>query len=187
MSSAHQQCTHCGSLGPHSFLEKGATPVEPAEEHRTSRHKESYIPEYVESPEKQASSPVDDAPAIHRHNSGRIHVEDDSSFPAGMRSHSPILDHIRRLDGEEQEEAEKPRSYRERTDYFSDSRVNDEDESQPEEPQASESNNMVAIIVGVVLVLALLITAVYVINNFEEITTWLASPTVPEFYKPSAE
>jgi hypothetical protein len=42
-------------------------------------------------------------------------------------------------------------------------------------------------VISIILVIVLLIAAIYVINNFEEITTWLASPTVPEFFQPSAE
>ena len=116
--------------------------------------------------------------------------DDDIRFPAGMRSRSPILDHIEDM-GDDYEE-KKSRKHREQdsdSDYedSSEETVDDEyvDEEQDEEEPQKSGVGTTAIVVSVILVLLLIAAAVYVINNFDALTIWLASPTVPEIFKPS--
>lgn len=195
----NEKCPDCGSLGPHNFTGRSVAAVESADVPKPLRHREAYIPELIDRPpaarpEKYSAPPEDNTPVEPRHSGGRAFEEDDSRFPAGMRSHSPILDHIRHLEGESKESKkkaprEKSREYEEQDEerpvYLSD-RFEDE-EKEKEQPRPSGNGGIASTIISIVLVLALVIAALYVINNFEEITRWLASPTVPEFLKPSAE
>lgn len=195
----NEKCPDCGSLGPHNFTGKSAAIAESTDIPRPSRHRDSYTPEFLDRPqpaarpEKYSAPPVDDTPTEPRHSGGRAFEEDDSMFPAGMRSHSPILDHIRNLEGEEKEtrkkaHREESREHREREEETAYSYTSDEDEEKlKEQPKPSGNGGIASTIISIVLVLALVIAALYVINNFEEITKWLASPTVPEVFKPSAE
>ncbi len=196
--SPYEKCPDCGSLGPHNFTGRNAAIAGSADIPRLSRHKDGYAAELVDRPqpaarpEKYSAPPVDNTPAEPWRSGGRAFEEDDSRFPAGMRSHSPILDHIRNLEGEGQETRKKsPREeslkYRE-IDEVKPAYPYDSDEDK-EKMQLKPSNNggITSTIISIVLVLALVIAALYVINNFEEITQWLASPTVPEFLKPSSE
>jgi hypothetical protein len=109
-----------------------------------------------------------------------------------MRSHSPILDHIRDLDNvqtpaKKRVEKERPHDYEERDEQKSSYSDSSDEDSEQERPGPAGNGGIVSIIVSVVLVLALVIAAIYVINNFDEISKWLASPTIPEVFKPSAE
>jgi hypothetical protein len=198
MSFATEKCADCGSLGPHAFMGKSGSVAESIDIPRGPRHKESYTPEFVEHPqaaprpERYVAPPAEDVPAEPRYSAGRMHDDDDSRFPAGMRSHSPILDHIRNLDEEHKETKKRPEKdrasdYEERDERESSFSYGGNGEGEQEQPQPASSSNTVSIIISVVLVLALVITAVYIINNFDEVTKWLASPTVPEVFKPSAE
>ena len=200
----NEKCPDCGSLGPHNFMGRSAPIAESTDIPRPSRHRESYTPEYEERPqpparqERYSAPPVDDIPAEARHSGGRAFEEDDSRFPAGMRSHSPILDHIRNLDGEQKETKkkaakEKPREYEDRYEEPEERRPaysydgDEETEKAKEQPKPSGNGGLVSTIISIILVLALVIAAIYVINNYDEITKWLASPTVPEVFRPSAE
>lgn len=201
MPSATGLCSDCGSLGPHAFTGNTAAPVEPADMPKTARRRESYTPEFVERPqpaprpERYSPPPPpspDDVPAEPRHSFGRAHEDEDSRFPAGMRSHSPILDHIRDLDNvqtpaKKRVEKERPHDYEERDEQKSSYSDSSDEDSEQERPGPAGNGGIVSIIVSVVLVLALVIAAIYVINNFDEISKWLASPTIPEVFKPSAE
>jgi hypothetical protein len=198
MPSANGLCPDCGSLGPHLFTGNTAAPVEPSDMPKTARHRESYTPEFVERPqpaprpERYVSPPPEDIPPEPRHTSGRMHDDDDSRFPVGMRSHSPILDHIRDLDNvqttsKKRVEKDRPRDYGEREEERSNYSYSGDEEKEKEQPEPASNGGIVSIIVSVVLVLALVIAAIYVINNYDEISKWLASPTIPEVFKPSAE
>lgn len=200
MSYANESCPDCGSLGPHVFMGKSSAPAESDDIPRSTRHRESYTPEYVERPhpaarpERYSIPPEDDVPVEPRHSTGIMNDNDDSRFPAGMRSHSPILDHIRNIDGEQKEtkkrtEQARPHYHEGRIEHRSSYSDNDDAEEEHKKENKHESSNsgIVSTIISIVLVLALVIAAVYVINNYEEITKWLASPTVPEVFKPSAE
>ena len=200
MMSANEQCPDCGSLGPHLFMGKNAPVIESADIPGTVRHKESFasgyadIRESVVSPDRPPASAEEHTPAKSSHSGGRVFEEDDSSFPAGMRPHSPMLDHIRRLDEEETEIKKYPEKSRQHRDteqeeqqplYPRDSDA--ETAGEQEQPQPSENSSIVPTIISIVLVIILLITTLYVINNFEEITQWLSSPTVPESIQPPTE
>jgi hypothetical protein len=198
MPSANGLCSDCGSLGPHIFTGNTAAPVEPSDMPRGARHRESYTPEFVERPqpasrpERYVAPPPEDIPPEPRHASGRMHDDDDSRFPVGMRSHSPILDHIRDLDNvqttsKKHTEKERPRDYGERDEEQSNYSYSGDEDREQEQPEPAGNGGIVSIIASVVLMLALVIAAIYVINNYDEISRWLASPTVPEIFKPSAE
>lgn len=200
MMSANEQCPDCGSLGPHLFMGKNAPVVESADIPGAVRHRESFAPGYADIRESAVSPDQPPAPAEEHiplkpsHSGGRTSEEDDSSFPAGMRSHSPMLDHIRRLDGEQTEIKKHPDKSRQHRDmgqeeqqplYPRDSDA--ETAGEQEQPQPSKSGSIVPTIISIALVIILLITTLYVINNFEEITQWLSSPTMPESIQPPTE
>lgn len=196
--SPNEKCPDCGSLGPHNFMGRNAARAESTDIPRPSRHRDGYTPKLVDHPqpaarpEKYSALPVDGTPAEPRRSGGRAFEEDDSRFPAGMRSHSPILDHIRNLEGEGQETRKKsPREeslkYREIDEVKPAYPYDSDEDEEKEQPKPSNNGGITSTIISIVLVLALVIAALYVINNFEEITQWLASPTVPEFLKPSPE
>jgi peroxiredoxin len=127
------------------------------------------------------------------HARGR-HDDDDSRFPVGMRSRSPILDHIDDMDRSDKKETKKrvkkekeeERDFEERpagkkpfTEFV-------EDDEEPEKPKKSNTGGLVTTVIGIALVVLLIIGVNYIYNNFDDITRWLASPTVPEMIRPSA-
>ena len=199
MSYANKQCPDCGSLGPHAFAGKGLPVAESADIPEPIRHRESHAPEYVDSREHATSPDLpppaeDHISAMPPHSGGRAFEEEDSSFPAGMRSHSPMLDHIRVLDSDQTDtkrhtDKSTLRRHMEQAEqhpvYHYD--IDEDEAGEKEQPQPSDNGRIVSTIISVVLVLALLIATIYVINNFEEITKWLASPTVPEYTQPPVE
>ena len=115
--------------------------------------------------------------------------EDDSKFPIGMRPRSPILDYVEDMD--ESGDKEPKRRYKREDDRDSEDESDDDDRYLPYDdgervkPAPEKPNNTMTIIVSIILVLLLIIAAIYVINNYDELSKWLASPTVPEIFKPS--
>jgi len=110
--------------------------------------------------------------------------DDDIRFPAGMRSRSPILDHIEDMGDDDDEKQSKKRREK---DEDSEDTVDDEyvDEEEDEGEPKKGGGGTTAIVVSVILVVLLIAAAVYVIFNFDTLSTWLASPTIPETLKPS--
>lgn len=195
MASVNEPCSGCGSLGPHAFLGESAAPSEPADGSRRKEgpaHGYAGRPQSAIRPEQHSPPPADDVPAEAKRPAGRPHDDDDSRFPAGMRSRSPILDHIRDLDnvqGEPKKRTGKsrPAEYEERAEHRSSYSYSDDKSTEQEQPQPDSNGGIGTTIISVVLVIVLVIAAIYIINNFDEITKWLASPTVPEVFKPLEE
>jgi peroxiredoxin len=129
--------------------------------------------------------------------SGGRHDADDSRFPAGMRHRSPILDHIEDMDSGEQKEPnkrqrkereqdeeddfdEKPAAKKHYKDFL------DEDEVAEQQPSGVNTRSLVTTAVSIILIVSLIAGAFYIYNNFDDITRWLASPTIPEVFRPEA-
>lgn len=197
MSSINQQCSECGSLGPHLFSGKTGDTGEPSHGSQFAARKEGYPAERVERREPPArfeSSGGGEAVDISSEASPRMRGgggdDDDIRFPAGMRSRSPILDHIEDIGDDYDEKQSRKRREKDRStddEDVSDENVDDEyvDEEQDEGEPKKSGAGTTAIVVSVILVLLLIAAAVYVIYNFDTLSTWLASPTVPETLKPS--
>jgi hypothetical protein len=194
IASKFSKCPDCGSLGPHNFNSQETAPVEEGGSPRPPRRKDSYPAERF-APEQPLSSqreqhaahgPVDlpSEPPPHAVRD----ADNDSRFPAGMRSRSPILRDIEDMDRYEEKQSRRQsgknsdrdsnEASEERNDYGS---YGDEEE----QPAQKRSNNKVTMIVTITLVLILIIAAIYIVGNFDELTRWLASPTIPETVRPS--
>ena len=192
VSSINQLCSECGSLGPHSFAGKSGAPEEVSQGGHFTPRRDTYPAERVERREpaprfeSSGGGPVDVEPAPRMMDSGG---DDDVKFPAGMRSRSPILDAIESIGGDEEKPSKKRRSRDEDSDYeeVSDDTVDEEyvDEDQEEGEPKKGGMSIWGIVISIVLVLLLIAAAIYVYYNFDTLTAWLASPTVPENLKPT--
>jgi hypothetical protein len=202
ISSKYAKCLDCGSLGPHTYSGSVGSAVEggPPVAHPPKR-RDTYPAEQVDrqqpSPARtheryEAAQPMDIADEPPR--SRPIHdSEDNSKFPVGMRPRSPILDYVEDMD--ESGDKEPKRHYKREDDrdsedetddsdsYVSDD--NDDDEERRKKPAPETSNSTLTWVVSIILIFVLIIAAIYVINNYDELSKWLASPTVPEIFKPS--
>jgi hypothetical protein len=118
-------------------------------------------------------------------------------FPAGMRHRSPILDHIEDMDsGEKKEPKKRQRKEREQAEEFDfDEKPAakkhykdflEEDEDAELQPAPVNTRSLVTTGISIILIVILILGAMYIYNNFDEITRWLASPTVPEAIRPGA-
>ena len=193
VSSKYNKCLSCGYLGPHTFgSETSAGPGATLPEYangRSERYTRGEPAGHLPHSERHENLPATEPEAIAGERSRHEHIiEDDSRFPAGMRSRSPILDHIEEIDQYDKKPAKKHGSKysdRDSSSEFEDAGQYGSYEESEEKPENENSNRMVTIIVSVTLILVLAIAAVYIINNFDELTKWLASPTISEFFKPS--
>lgn len=196
ISSKFTKCLDCGSLGPHTYNTPAAGPTEIG--HSPQRRDSSP----ADRGERQApaarterySEPVD-IPAEPPARSAGRHDADDSRFPAGMRRRSPILDHIEDMDSGETKEPKK-RQRKERNqdeDYDFDEKPAakkhykdflEEDEDGKQQPSGVDTRRLVTTAISIILIVLLIMGSFYVYNNFDEITKWLASPTVPEIFRP---
>jgi hypothetical protein len=197
VSSKYAKCLDCGSLGPHIFSGSGGSAIEGGPAVAGPHHRrDSYPSDRIEhqqpppprqdrfsAPEAMETTP--EPPRSHMHE-----TEDDSRFPAGMRSRSPILDFVEDMDESREKE---PRRHSEREadrDSMEQSETHNHhvsyegDRDETAAPSESSSNT-VTYIVSAILILVLIIAALYVYNNFDSLTTWLASPTIPEVFRPS--
>jgi hypothetical protein len=115
--------------------------------------------------------------------------EDDNKFPVGMRRRSPILDYVEDVDSSSQvEQRRRPEKDDDREDAEEEDRVSSYDEEEGErreQPAPAKPSNTLTIIITVILILLLAIAAIYVINNYDMLTKWLASPSGPAVLKPS--
>jgi hypothetical protein len=199
VSSKYTKCLDCGFLGPHTFNVSvgGALEGGPPVAHPPKR-RDTYPAELVDKPQPppvsraperfQPAEPVDVAEDMPRPH-GSHEVDDDTRFPVGMRRRSPILDFVDNMDDSEDTEP-KRRSKREddrdsEDESDEDDRYISYDEDRREKPAPEKPDNTVTLIISIVLILLLAIAAIYVINNYDALTKWLASPTVPEVFKPS--
>ncbi|RPJ63643.1 MAG: hypothetical protein EHM12_01795 [Dehalococcoidia bacterium] len=210
ISSKYSKCLACGSLGPHVFSGsvgsaiEGGTPVEHGPKRRDTYPAElvdRQKPHISQPPERFQQAAPADIPSEGPHPYSSHEIDDDSRFPAGMRHRSPILDYVEDVDASSDKRSEK-RRYRKESDrdtedepennirYRSRDDENDEEDEEGEEgehlrkPADEKPNNTLAWVIGIILVLALVIAAIYAINNYEELSKWLASPTLPEIFKP---
>lgn len=193
IASKYDKCMACGYLGPHSFNTEADSPIEGGLPSHSSSGKAHYPAERIDRPspslhrESYPAAEPDDAPAEHFHQNHDI--EDDSKFPAGMRRRSPILDDIVNRDASESQQFKK--HHKEDEDW--DSRDTSEnhshyasyDDESEEKPVKKSSSGMVTTIISITLILVLIVAAIYIINNYDELTKWLASPTIPEIFRPS--
>ena len=198
VSSKYTKCLDCGFLGPHTFnasvggVLEGGPPVA-----RPPKRRDTYPAELVDKPQPPVSRPperyqaaqpmeiAEDTPRPHASHE----IDDDTRFPVGMRHRSPILDYVDNVDESEDNEP-KRRSNREddrdsEDEPDEDDRYISDDEDRRERPTPEKPDNTVTLIISIVLILLLAIAAIYVINNYDALTKWLASPTVPEIFKPS--
>jgi hypothetical protein len=193
LASKYSKCLECGYLGPHNFNSLDAPPIEEASSSRAPRRKDTYPAERL-APEQpftppherfETSGAVDlpPEPPVHSaHDEG-----EDSRFPAGMRSRSPILRDIEDIDRYEEKETKNSSRNME-----PDSKESSEDTSdygtygsEQEGPSRKRPNNRVTMIVSITLVLILIVAAIYILGNFDDVTRWLASPTIPNVVRPS--
>lgn len=207
ISSKYAKCLDCGSLGPHIFTGSPDAAIEagPAVDRKPGRRDypaelvDRQPPHATHAPERyEGPAPLDTAEDVAHTHSRPVELDEESRFPAGMKSRSPILDYVEDIDEEDDDVIREKRRRRDRDEEEDEEdrseSVEDEEEEEEEEDEdedrrrkrtAPEKSNTAAWIVGIVLVLALIIAAIYVINNYEELTRWLASPTIPNVFKPS--
>ncbi len=196
ISSKYTKCQDCGSLGPHTYDAPPGGPSESshAPQAPSLRRGDSFPAEKVERQQpagqlQRFSGPMDiqaESPSLSH---GR-HDDDDSHFPVGMRPRSPILDHIEDMDRgepkkrgkkekeEERDFEEKPSGKKHFTEFV-------EDDEEPEKPEKDNTGVLVTAIISIALLVLLIIGVNYVYNNFDDITRWLATPTVPEMVRPA--
>ena len=100
ISSKYSKCLDCGYLGPHSYdaqpngpAENDHAPQAPATRRRDSFPAESTEGQKPAGQPQRYSEPMD-IPAEPPSRSRGRHDDGDSRFLEGMRSHSPILEHI---------------------------------------------------------------------------------------------
>jgi hypothetical protein len=193
ITSKYDKCMECGYLGPHTFNTQMDSAIEGGLPTHTPSGKANYPAERIEkqSPPSRRESysapePVD-LPPEPFHESHEI--ENDSRFPAGMRRRSPILDDIVNIDQAGEQQPKK--HHKEDADWDSRDTSQDyrhyssyEDESE-EKPIKKGSSSTVTTIISITLLLVLVVAAIYVINNYDELTKWLASPTIPEIFRPT--
>ena len=198
ISSKFTKCLDCGSLGPHTYNAPADGPAEIGRGQQPPQRRDPSSDRgerqgTTARPERY-SEPMD-IPAEPPSRSAGRHDADDSRFPAGMRHRSPILDHIEEMDsGEQKEPKKRQRKEREQDEQYDfDEKPSakkhykdflEEDEDGEQQPAGVNKRSMVTAVVSIILVVLLIAGAFYVYNNFDEITRWLASPTVPESVRP---
>ena len=201
ISSKFTKCSDCGSLGPHTYNAPADGPTEISRGPQSPQRRDTTPADRGERQSPAArgerySEPMD-IPAAPPARSGGRHDADDSRFPAGMRHRSPILDHIEDMDSGEQKEPkkrqrkereqdeeydidEKPAAKKHYKDFL------DEDEDAEQQPSGVNTRSLVTTAVSIILIVSLIVGAFYIYNNFDDITRWLASPTIPEVFRPEA-
>ena len=200
ISSKFTKCLDCGSLGPHTYNAPAAGPIETGGRGTQSPQRRDPSPTdrgEGQSPTARAerySEPMN-MPVEPPSRSGGRHDADDSLFPAGMRHRSPILDHIENMDsGEQKEPKKRQRKEREQEeDYGFDEKPAakkhykdflEEDEDRERQPARTDSRSLVTTAISIILIVILIMGAIYIYNNFDEVTRWLSSPTIPEVVRP---
>ena len=201
MAYSNEPCKDCGSLGPHSYAGKAGPPA-PTRQVPPQQGRPDNIP--VDRGERQspASSgcegpanfePVDD---VSPRRGGGQRGEDDSRFPVGISRRAEILDHIEDMDREDgkgpAKQKKKSREREDSGDWDTGEKPARErhfesflDEGEEEEkPRKSRSSGIAATVISIILVIALISGALYVYNNFDEVSGWLMTPAGPETVRP---
>jgi peroxiredoxin len=204
MAYSNEACKDCGSLGPHSYAGQAGPPAVttqgPPQQGRSGN-----IP--VDRGERQPPAmagregpvnfePVDDGSP--RRGRGH-HGDDDSRFPVGINRRAEILDHIEDMDREDTKgPAKRQKKAKERDDdgdwdrgerqgrerHFESFLDDGEGE---EKPPKRRSGGIAATAISIILVIALILGAVYVYNNFDEVSGWLMTPAGPQTVRPAEQ
>jgi len=203
MAYSNEPCKDCGSLGPHSYAGQAGPPAVTTQLPPQQRRPENIPvdrgerrPAASSGRESPASfEPVDAADIAPQRGRGQ-RGDDDSRFPVGISRRAEILNHIEEMDREDgKEPAKRQKKAREReADEVWDKgeRPAGErhfesflDEGDAEEPRKSKAGGIASTVISIVLIIALVIGALYIYNNFEELTLWLAAPAGPSTIGPS--
>ena len=204
MAYSNEPCKDCGSLGPHNYAGQAGPPAVTTQgppQHGRSGN----IP--ADRGERQPSAPAGrESPAnfepvagVSARSGGGQRGEDGSRFPVGINRRAEILDHIEDMDREDGKgPAKRQKKAKEREDdgdwdtgerpprerHF-ESFLDDGEEE--EKPRKSRSGGIAATVISILLVIALILGAIYVYNNFDDLTLWLAGPTIPETLRPAEQ
>jgi len=206
MAYSNEPCKDCGSLGPHSYAGKAGPPAITTQGPPQQRRPDN-IP--VDRGERQPPAaagrespagfePVDMADVEPRRGRGH-RGDDDTRFPVGISRRAEILDHIDGMDREDRKEpAKRQKKAREREsdgDWDTGERPARErhfesflDEGEEEKkPRKGKAGGIATTIISIILIVALVLGALYVYNNFDDLTRWLMIPTTPETITPTEQ
>lgn len=194
MSYINQPCKDCGSLGPHIFVGNtntgnGAAEQAPPGPKQVARPRDIPPPESHQGVQTPAPAPersISPEPVSQGETfrSPRL-KKGEGEFPASIRRSNEVLDYALRGEQEEKEGAKRRRPKEADRDERRITRPKYEDlEDEEEKPKKPSPKPLVPTVVSVVLVVLLIIGAIYVANNFDNLTKWLAKPTIPQFLTP---
>jgi len=206
MAYSNEPCKDCGSLGPHSYAGKAGPPAITTQGPPQQRRPDN-IP--VDRGERQPPAaagrespagfePVDMADVEPRRGRGH-RGDDDARFPVGISRRAEILDHIDDMDrADRKEPAKRQKKAREGAsdgDWDTGERSARErhfesflDEGEKEEkPRKGKAGGIATTIISIILIVALVLGALYVYNNFDDLTKWLMIPTTPETVTPTEQ
>ena len=201
MAYSNEPCKDCGSLGPHSYAGQPGPPAVTTQGPPQQGHPGN-IP--VDRGERQSpASAGREGPAnfepvadVSPRRGGSRRGEDDSRFPVGISRRAEILDHIEDMDREDgKEPAKQKKKAKEREDDGDWDSGERPDRERPfesfldggeedEKPLKRKSGGTAATVISIILVIALIVGAIYIYNNFDDLTLWLAAPTIPETIRP---
>ncbi len=205
MAYSNEPCKDCGSLGPHKYAGKAGPPAvtiqTPPQQRRGENipvdRGEGQRPADIGSESPANFEPVDVSDGEPRKGRG-YHGNDNAGFPAGIRRRSEILDHIDDMDREDRKEPskrqKKAKEQEADRDWGTEERPARErhfesflEEGEEEKPRKNRTGGVAATVISIILIIALVIGALYIYNNFDELTRWLAVPTTPESTVPSGQ
>ena len=197
MAYGHEPCKDCGSLGPHQFVGKpgggngpgGQSPASKKPGPRQIGTPSSDRLEGRQPPAPRAERFVESEPAAPVESSHMPRSrKEELEFPASILPRSPILDEIDNLNKAEKKTTRKQYAKEKDRDYEDKSEDKYEyeySEDEEERPKKGGTGKIVTIVLSTILIIAFIIGTIYVINNFDTVTKWLAKPTILEFFKPS--
>ena len=197
MAYGHEPCKDCGSLGPHQFVGKpgggnGPGGQSPASKKPGPRQIETPSSDRLEGrqpPAPRAERFVESEPAAPVESSHMPRSrKEELEFPVSNQPRSPILDEIDNLNKAERKTTRKQYAKEKDRDYGDKSEDKHEyeySEDEEEKPKKGGTGKIVTTVLSAILIIAFIIGTIYVINNFDTVTKWLAKPTIPEFFKPS--
>lgn len=202
MAYSNEPCKFCGSLGPHIFTGKSSPGSDMPADETLQQRAPGPANGANRTPPSQpkgdqfgiAGSASTADPSLHLSHTPKEEME----IPVNIYPRSPMLEHIDEMDSYERKESKKRHGKnddREYSDKFNDSYESKQEssrkksfvEDEEERTQRSSARNIVIPIISTGLMLLLVIATIYVVNNFEAVTKWLAAPTVPEVFQPSEE
>jgi hypothetical protein len=204
MAYSNEPCKDCGSLGPHNYAGQAGPPAVTTQGPPQQRRSEN-IP--VDRGERQPPAsagrespanyePVDMADIAPRRGRGN-RGDDDARFPVGISRRAEILDHIDDMDREDRKEPSKrQKKTKEREpdgDWDAGERPAGErhfesflDEGEGEEkPRKSRPGGIAGTVISIILITGLVVGALYVYNNFDDMSRWLMTRSGPATIGPS--